>query len=478
MAEINEPLSDRELDVLALLVQGSSNRAIAESLFISPNTVKVHVRNIYTKLGVSTRTEATVAAVERELVTLSGEIRSEEDGAEEGAAEPAAAVNFQEEDGPQSASLEIEPAVRDQALPAAPPKAPARRSPWLWPVITLLALLIALLSFVAPQLSSNFFGEPTAVPGPPADVQIDDTRWFVGPDIIDAVWGGVLISAGVDLFQIGGENETGEITGAVSVFDSTTGQWRTAAPKPTPVRDAGGANLGGFLYIVGGKDENDEPVNLVEAYSPSENVWRPVADLPRALFGGAVVSDGGLLYYLGGHDGREPVRDAYVYNPSSDGWSVLTSLPEAHAFAAAGFINNSLLFVGGENDAGVSDDCQRFDLQSETWDTCAPLSRPRSRAGAAVVLNKMYILGGETDAHFGELFDPNLNSWEIINVPMLAADGPTTWISPGVTNIEAKIYLIGGRLADGQINGSAYVYAPLVYRAFFPATQAGGASDR
>ena len=53
-----EPLTNRELDVLDLLVQRLSNKEIADKLFISPTTVKGHLQNIYGKLDVSKRREA------------------------------------------------------------------------------------------------------------------------------------------------------------------------------------------------------------------------------------------------------------------------------------------------------------------------------------------------------------------------------------------------------------------------------------
>ena len=56
-------LSRRELEVLTLVAQGLNNRAIAEALFISENTVKNHVRNIHEKLQVHSRMEAVVRAV-------------------------------------------------------------------------------------------------------------------------------------------------------------------------------------------------------------------------------------------------------------------------------------------------------------------------------------------------------------------------------------------------------------------------------
>jgi LuxR family maltose regulon positive regulatory protein len=57
-----EPLSGREVDVLECLAEGLSNREIAHRLTISLSTVKTHTRNIYTKLGVNSRTQAIAQA--------------------------------------------------------------------------------------------------------------------------------------------------------------------------------------------------------------------------------------------------------------------------------------------------------------------------------------------------------------------------------------------------------------------------------
>ena len=58
----NEVLTTRELEVLILLAQRLSNKEIGEKLFISPDTVKRHTVNIYSKINVHTRQEAVAKA--------------------------------------------------------------------------------------------------------------------------------------------------------------------------------------------------------------------------------------------------------------------------------------------------------------------------------------------------------------------------------------------------------------------------------
>jgi LuxR family transcriptional regulator, maltose regulon positive regulatory protein len=55
-------LSERELEVLALIAAGKSNRQIARALFVTVGTVKTHIKNIYGKLDVHSRTQAIARA--------------------------------------------------------------------------------------------------------------------------------------------------------------------------------------------------------------------------------------------------------------------------------------------------------------------------------------------------------------------------------------------------------------------------------
>lgn len=63
-----QPLTDRECQVLALMVEGLNNVEIAQRLSISRSTVKTHISNILSKLDVSNRTEATALAMKNHLV--------------------------------------------------------------------------------------------------------------------------------------------------------------------------------------------------------------------------------------------------------------------------------------------------------------------------------------------------------------------------------------------------------------------------
>lgn len=66
----DEALTEREIDVLRHLAGGNRNKDIAERLFISEETVKVHVKHIMEKLGASDRTQAVAIAVRRGIIQL------------------------------------------------------------------------------------------------------------------------------------------------------------------------------------------------------------------------------------------------------------------------------------------------------------------------------------------------------------------------------------------------------------------------
>ena len=69
-APAEENLSAREIEVLQLVARGNSNRDIGKALHISTATVKTHLIHIFDKLGVSDRTSAVTAALEKGIIRL------------------------------------------------------------------------------------------------------------------------------------------------------------------------------------------------------------------------------------------------------------------------------------------------------------------------------------------------------------------------------------------------------------------------
>jgi two-component system, NarL family, response regulator len=68
LENISNPLTHREQEILELLADGKTNQQIAEILYITPGTVRVHVHAILHKFGVSDRTSAVAIAVQRHLI--------------------------------------------------------------------------------------------------------------------------------------------------------------------------------------------------------------------------------------------------------------------------------------------------------------------------------------------------------------------------------------------------------------------------
>ena len=63
-----ENLTEKELEILTLIAKGYKNKQIADTIYITEGTVKVHINNMLRKLGVSDRTQALIKAMENDLI--------------------------------------------------------------------------------------------------------------------------------------------------------------------------------------------------------------------------------------------------------------------------------------------------------------------------------------------------------------------------------------------------------------------------
>lgn len=448
MAEPGENLSGREIETLQAVAEGLANKEIATKLFISPNTVKVHLRNIYTKLGASSRTEAVTMALQQGLITLAGPDEAAEEGSVD-QAEPDAA-----------AAMEGETAV----------------SPSVFPLNRSAIALIAIILFVASLIgfiSWRALSEPTPpTPEPFVEEPIGETRWLHNRPMPEGRVGMAAAAVGLDVYAIGGETAVG-VTNSVAVYDTGEHIWREAAAKPTAVSDVTAAVLFGEIYVPGGKLESGEVTAVVEAYSPANDAWRPIAALPQPLAGGLTLTDGSFLYLFGGWDGDAYLDSVYVYDPAGDSWGPLEPMTQPRAYTAGAFMTGEFFIVGGLNEKPLAM-CQAYDPVAATWTDCPDMLLSRVGAGAAALLNKLYVIGGDLnetdDVTYSEFYDPASQKWQVVNTP--PQDEQSTWSRLGVTNVETRVYVLGGR-RNGFPSKDTLVYSPFVYQTFIPAAAAG-----
>jgi DNA-binding CsgD family transcriptional regulator/N-acetylneuraminic acid mutarotase len=461
-----EELSDRELDVLRCVVQsGASNKEIASELSISPHTVKVHLRNIYAKLGVSSRTEAATIAIQQGLVTIPG-------------LEAAAGI-VGTKPAPATA---VAPSAISQAETAVTPgrqTTPISGRRWLtaplfWVVVGLL--LVALVAVVGLLwLGPTWAGPASSTPEPFVETAIGETRWSLSRPLPVPQAGMAVASVGLTLYQIGGETAEGVVNSTLA-FDTSQRQWVEMAAKPTAVTDAGTAVLFGEIYVVGGRLANGQPTNVVEAYSPAQNGWRLIAPLPQPVSSGLALTDGSSLYLFGGWDGENYLETVFVYDPGTDSWRPLRPMSQPRAFAAGDSVMGRLYVVGGFDGTAELDICQYLDpneTEADPWFDCPPLLQPRAGAAAAVLLNRLYIIGGGYNGGaitYSEMFDPSSNRWQVVNTPAL--ENASSWSNLGVATVESRLYALGGRL-DGEPTAETYVYAPFIFQTFIPAASGG-----
>ena len=463
MAEKGEALSDRELEVLQCVVDGAGNKEIAAALVISQNTVKVHLRNIFTKLDVGSRTEATTVALQQGLATLHGVVSTEANT-------------------PQP-ELSGETAVSAPPLPAEPALPPR---PGFFPkplaAISLLLLLAAVVFVAYQTLVGDNTPEPT--PTPPFEETTITDDWLQSRPLPVGRANMALVSSGLNLYLIGGQTAV-TVTNTVSIFHTADKVWREGAAKPTAVTDITGAELFGEIYIPGGKLANGQPTNVVEVYSPANDSWRVATPLPTAVSGGLALSDGSFLYLFGGWNGQTYLADAYRFDPAANSWQILPSLATPRAFATGGVVKSKLYVVGGFDGERPLSECAYFDPSiadsaNETegsWHSCAPTLLPRAGAGASGLLNKLYIFGGgafsETPITYSESYNPDADQWAVVNTPPLG-DRPS-WAHLGVTNVEIKIYALGGLWGE-EVVDSMFIYQPLTYQTYIPIAPVDGSN--
>ncbi|GAB4562825.1 MAG: kelch repeat-containing protein [Anaerolineae bacterium] len=442
MAREDCPLSERELEVLRLVATGATNQQIARELVISPNTVKVHLRNIFEKLGVSSRTEATMLAVQEGWIIL-GDARVEAPAQETGAIA-------------ERPRREIPPLQRWQQL-------------YLVAVIALAVVALVWSPNTAAREGRGISiltdrGQP--VLGPPT--WEESPRWQAMAPLPVPL--SRLAVAVVDeaLYAIGGESAEG-VQGSVLAYDPQGNTWRELAGKPTPARNLAAVAWGGKIYAIGGCDASHAPTAAVEVYDPIADTWRSAEAMPMPRCAHAAAILGDSLYVFGGWDGQDMVSDVFKYDFTSGVWEQLDPMPEAAGFAAAVAVNDAIYLLGGHDGNRELGTFWRFTVADgkAQWERLPSMALPRGGLAAASDGIGIYAIGGGWSGRlaFNERFDLVSRTWSRIPSPI-----QLQWRNLGAAYLKQRVYAVGGWSGDYLTTVAAYQAS---FRAFLPLGAAG-----
>ncbi len=419
-------LSDRELEILRLVATGASNKEIAQKLHISSNTVKVHLRNIFSKIDAASRTEAAMYAVRIGLAETASPLLNTEEGVLQ-ASENQAGLSGKP--GELTAGSWFQRQVRKQ--------------PWVWISSASLVIIIVILGIiflpdkVNPQATQN-------LPTPTQRVQ-----WFELPGLPTPRTGLAVINYDNQIYAIGGE-AAGGTSNVVERFNPLANSWTALNPKPTSVTDIGAASIGGLIYIPGGKLADGLPTDTTEIYNPQSNAWSKGKSLPKPLSAYAMVVFEGRIYLFGGWDGTQVVNDAYVFDYHTDAWSALPSMPTARSYAGAVVVDGSIYVIGGWDgrNALTTNEIYRPNVSGEVspWTQAPALPFGQYGMGVANLSNIIFLIGGAQSDHQLTTIAliPEETDWVEINNPLNAG-----WSFLGVTTIGTRLYALGGKIGDG-----------------------------
>jgi DNA-binding CsgD family transcriptional regulator/N-acetylneuraminic acid mutarotase len=524
MAEPKEPLTERELEIVRLVGTGLGNKDIAAKLFLSPNTVKVHLRNIFTKLEASSRTEVTMIAVRNGWINLTQAANGAEGTIAPVAAPPQLDSNPAPDDAsislngqvptaiikpgtPTSTAAETFPAktASNTTLPPgsastttdseaastarAVPVVPVAPNPlplpalamWRRAALLVFALLvIMLIAMTAPSAQGNTAGsyDPLRIgPSQPRNgllLRGEASRWYLRAPLPAPRARSSAVSANDRIYVIGGEVDQA-VSGDVLMYEPVSNTWTLlSAHKPTPVANTAAAAVDGIIFIPGGTDAQGNPSRNFEALDTARPQWRVLKPLLSGVAGYAFVAFDKQLYLFGGAGDRGVTNNSYRYDIATDTWKPITAMPTPRTLAAAAAVNDRIYVVGGFKDGHELNTCEYYQPQTNTWGVCAGMTVPRSGLGLARVGVSLFAIGGGVSGFIGfnERYDPSTDRWTALETPLTS-----DWQSVAVAAHQTEFYVFGG-YSGGERLALTYVYEVFTNRVFVPAFQSPGQGQK
>lgn len=474
MTSETTPISERERDILRLVAMGATNQQIANELHISINTVKVHLRNIFEKIGAVSRTEATVYAIRQGLVQL--------DAAPAVGASPLPAAGSAPATVPLPADpppADPPPDLSDPAVFTAPigqareeplvavlsaephgmesialPSATGQHRSWLLPaalgLVALLALAVVYLLVRPPAAPA---GSPTATGAAVLN------RWKLHPawpqpraDFAVAAYDG-------KLYLIGGANG-GAPSATVERYDPSKDQLVALNDKPTPATHVQAVTIGGKIYVPGGEAASGQVLDVFEAYDPRTKQWEALPSLPAARSRYALADFEGQLYVFGGWDGARHRAEVFAYDPRTRQWAARAPMRTPRRGAGAALVEERIYVIGGENESGALAVNERYDPTGEdggVWESVVPLRTPVAAPLVVGTVNSVLLF--DAAQRSASEYSPAADAWS------LAVDVPAdVGLSSRAAALSTSIFLFGADAAGKPDAISEYrvTYSTLV----------------
>lgn len=438
-------LSERELDILKLVATGASNKEIAQQLFISSNTVKVHLRNIFTKIGVNSRTEAAMYAVRTGLVVHASNQPLPEEV----------------EDGDV---LKGELAAQSSAVPNTPGSSDnSSRRNLRWAPFLLLTVLIGLI-FLGMRLSPGLalFTNPTASPLPLQNTPTPLPHWNHLAQLPIARSDPAVVAYSDQVYVIGGLYSQG-VSDSANRYDPQNDLWTNLPPKPVPVYNVQAAVINGLIYVPGGLTNinDNHPTDILEFYDTNAGQWKTGPSLPTPLSGYCLVAFDGILYVFGGWDGQEYLNSVYAYDPSQTAWKTRTSMPTARGLCGAAEAGGKIYVIGGMNNTQSTDVNEIYSPARDTvnnnpWTVGFPIPESRNGVEAANIADTIYVFGGDEQNlnRVGLVYFPQTNIWQSLETSPFPLGNDF-----GMTSIGTNLFFMGG------ITGTTYSDQNISYQA-------------